>query len=174
MKRLPHQRGVTLVELVATMLVIGVLAAIALPSFLSMVRNNRAESQASLLMRALSYARSEAVRRNAEVHVSALDGTAWNSGWRIWVDRNGNNEFNDGTDDELRLQEPFTGAAVLTPDPDTIGEVVFSGSGFLQKKAGYTFGTELKFLYRVEGHCELGRDVSLLYAGRVSIKKQDC
>ncbi|WP_114240121.1 GspH/FimT family pseudopilin [Dyella sp. C9] len=60
-------RGFTLVELVITIVVLAVLAAAAMPSFMGLIRRNEVTSQANNLLADLQYARSEALTRRAFV-----------------------------------------------------------------------------------------------------------
>lgn len=74
-------RGFTLVELMITLAVIGILAVIATPSMTALVNANRVNSAAGELVTAMQIARSEAVRRNARVSVcgnAACSSTNWN------------------------------------------------------------------------------------------------
>jgi type IV fimbrial biogenesis protein FimT len=75
------QRGVTLVELMITITVLGVALAIAIPSYTN-VRNKRAVTNAAEQVSALlSTARSEAVRRNTTVTVTLnRTFTSWCAG----------------------------------------------------------------------------------------------
>ena len=74
-------RGFTLVELLATLSVIAILAFAAAPSFSGVIAAQRARNAALDLSAALTLARSEAVKRNATVTV-ATPG-AWASGWTV-------------------------------------------------------------------------------------------
>lgn len=62
-------QGFTLVELLVTVAVIGILAVVATPSMTALVGAYRVSSTASELTAAMQIARSEAVRRNARVRV---------------------------------------------------------------------------------------------------------
>jgi type IV fimbrial biogenesis protein FimT len=85
--------GFTLIELMVTVMVVGILMALAEPSFRAYVQNNRLSGQASSLVYSLSYARSEAIKRNKtqgiEVCVSAsgaaCSGTTWPTGSNGWI-----------------------------------------------------------------------------------------
>jgi len=59
--------GFTLMELMVSITVLGVLTAMAVPSFVSMNNRNRLASQANELLSAIQYARAEAIRINSRV-----------------------------------------------------------------------------------------------------------
>ncbi len=62
-----RQKGFTLIELMITVAVLGVLAAISLPSFQSIIEKRRLVGAADNLTAALQYARSEAIKQNQTV-----------------------------------------------------------------------------------------------------------
>lgn len=62
-----HQRGFTIVELLVALTIVAILAAVAAPSFTSVVNNNRLAAQSNELLSAIQYARTEAIRTNARV-----------------------------------------------------------------------------------------------------------
>jgi type IV fimbrial biogenesis protein FimT len=65
MKR--RSRGFTLIELMISILVLGVLTALAVPSFTNMINRNRLSSQSNELLSALQFARMEAIRSSGKV-----------------------------------------------------------------------------------------------------------
>lgn len=86
-----YQQAFTLIELMTTILVLAVLIGLAVPSFQTMIENNRVVTQSEDLATALNYARSEAVRRGTRVSVCAsTDGQTcsadWNKGFIVIAD----------------------------------------------------------------------------------------
>lgn len=82
-RRAGQQAGFTLPEMVATVAIIGTLAAIAAPAFGPLVAGQRARSAASELYASLNRARSEAITRNAEVTLRPATAGRWEDGWTI-------------------------------------------------------------------------------------------
>ena len=66
----PRADGFTLVELLITLVIAGLLLALAVPSFRNMMLSNRLNTSANAVVNALSLARSEAIKRNQEVNFS--------------------------------------------------------------------------------------------------------
>jgi type IV fimbrial biogenesis protein FimT len=96
MKR--YARGLTLLELMTALTVLGVLLSIAIPSFRQFTINSRTTSATNDLVTALQLARSEALRRATPVIVcSSIDlancagARDWSTGWIAFRDPNGNN-----------------------------------------------------------------------------------
>lgn len=75
-------KGFSLVEMMVVIAVMGILAAIATPAFRDMIQNQRVRNAAAELHSSLALARSEALKRNTSVTVSAIDGN-WSNGWQI-------------------------------------------------------------------------------------------
>lgn len=67
-------RGFTLVELMVTVAVIAVIAAVAVPNMSTIIKRNRLKSQGEDVMGTLQLARSEAIRTNARVTACASAG----------------------------------------------------------------------------------------------------
>jgi type IV fimbrial biogenesis protein FimT len=106
--------GFTLLELMITISVAGILMAMAIPSFSDMIRNNRLTTYANELVTSLNIARSEAIKRGVSVSVRKIGGTGtyWStSGWNVFVDNDADGTLDTG-EEILRtypaLPSPYT------------------------------------------------------------------
>ena len=85
-------RGVTLIELMIGLAILGVLIGLGIPSFQSFIVSNRLTSQTNELLGAYQVARAEAIRLNRPVHFCrAANATALvcagggQATWQFWV-----------------------------------------------------------------------------------------
>jgi type IV fimbrial biogenesis protein FimT len=77
-----HQRGVSLIEAMVALVIMGVLLAMAVPNFSSWMAGTRIRSTAEGVLAGLQYARSEATTRNTQVRfqlTTSLDATCQRS-----------------------------------------------------------------------------------------------
>jgi type IV fimbrial biogenesis protein FimT len=79
MKAFPKAKsaGFTLVEVMIVVAVLAVLAGMALPSFIQMLRNSEISTAAESVTNGLQRARAEAVARNAKMQFVLGAGTSW-------------------------------------------------------------------------------------------------
>lgn len=76
------QSGFTLTEVLITIAIIAILASIATPSYREFVASQRIKTASFDIMSALTLARSEAIKRAAQVTV-VPSGGAWMNGWTV-------------------------------------------------------------------------------------------
>lgn len=74
--------GFTLIELMVTISVLVILLTIAVPSFQEFIRGQRVKTTSFDVYSALTYARSEAMKRNGDVTITPVSSN-WANGWNI-------------------------------------------------------------------------------------------
>ena len=83
----PSSRGFTLIELMVVIAVTAILLAVAAPSFSRFMDSQRLRTVSTAFHSSLVKARSEAIKRNANVLVVPND-TDFKKGWRICLEAN--------------------------------------------------------------------------------------
>lgn len=89
-----RHRGFTIMELMFTVSIAAILMAVAVPSFRTMIANNRLVTMSNELVSAVSFSRSEAIRGNVPVTLcraatAASTNCVTSTGaWRFWIVRN--------------------------------------------------------------------------------------
>jgi type IV fimbrial biogenesis protein FimT len=119
-------RGFTLIEVIVAIAILGVLVAIAIPSFTSTIRRYRTEAIRDDLTASLQIARSEAIRRGLSNTITitrtpssamcTADTTVagqWSCGWQIFIDANNNNVFDDGAANLIQQSDVPAGFSVV-------------------------------------------------------------
>jgi type IV fimbrial biogenesis protein FimT len=103
-----RMRGFTVLEVMVTLSLIAILAAIAVPAMADFIRNNRMSTSARQLDADMILARREAIKRNTRVLVcpkgatankcGTATTTAWTQGWLVCYDADFDNDCDDTAD----------------------------------------------------------------------------
>jgi prepilin-type N-terminal cleavage/methylation domain-containing protein len=158
------QSGFTILELVITVLIVGIVAAIAVPSFSNSIARNQISSTANNLVGAFNLARTEAAQRGGDVHIGSASGTSdWTTGYQIFIDADGDGEYDAG--EELRVYEAISGSLSLNEDggEDTIN---FNAMGFSSTAITFSLCSNVAALR--------DRQIDVTLSGRVNITQIDC
>ncbi|MGQ7844117.1 GspH/FimT family pseudopilin [Granulosicoccus sp. 3-233] len=119
-------RGFTLMELLITLAVAGILLGIAVPSFKETLQQSRQDSRVMDLTGALTFARSEAIKQSSRVSVCARNsdtscGTNWNQGWIVFVDNAATAGIIDASETVLKVASPLPTGFTLANSAITQG-----------------------------------------------------
>jgi type IV fimbrial biogenesis protein FimT len=109
------QRGFNLLELMVTMVVVGVVVAMGAPAMIDFIKDMRLTAATNDVLGFFQYARSEAAKRSGRVTLCISDNlstcstsaTNWGVGAVAFVDANGNNQVDTG-ETLLRVLDPMT------------------------------------------------------------------
>jgi len=153
--------GFTVVELMVTLAVIGILAVIATPSMTALINNSRVAGQTEELVASLQLARAEAIRRNARVTVCAgAAGACSGSGtWGGWTIFGRDNTLAVPANDVIRDTTASPSMQVTGPT----GGIVFKPSGMIDSQLN------LEVAKSSDKRC-----LSVLISGVVSVAKGAC
>lgn len=132
-----YSSGFTIVELLVTISVVGILLALGVPSFHTTILNNRMSARVNEMVAEFSFARSEAVKRGSSVTIckrnnagnacSNAAGFEWKSGWIVFSDVDGDRMVDAGTDTILRVHGEMVGLSSLRI---IYNAITFNASGF--------------------------------------------
>lgn len=158
---LRQMHGFTLVELMITLVVAAILLTVAVPNFQAFILNNRMTSYANDMMTTLSYVRSEAVKRAANVTVCASSdgatctGGDWEDGWVV----------RDAAGNVLKAQQALGGATTMTG----VDTIIFSNTGRMTAPAAITTLTINAGTTGIDG-----RQIQIDPSGRARVCKPTC
>ncbi|WP_018991201.1 GspH/FimT family pseudopilin [Aromatoleum toluclasticum] len=131
--------GYSLVELMMVLAVLGVLSAIAAPSFARLLAETRVRDASSDLFAAVIQTRSEALKRHGRAVLCksadlnrCIDDIRWDSGWIVFNDENESGQ-RDADEALLRTGEARGGRVTISGDGSVGNYVSYVGSGRTQQ-----------------------------------------
>ena len=161
--------GFTLIEVMVTVAVLAILAAVALPAMAGLINNNRLASQANDLVADIHLARSEAVRRNRIISLCrTTDGStcaAANGRWNQWL------VFDAGEAAANRvLQSRVASLRVQVTAPDA--SVRFRSDGLARTAAGALFSGDFTVCVPADQPAQNMRNINIAAGGsRISTQR---
>jgi prepilin-type N-terminal cleavage/methylation domain-containing protein len=153
-------RGFTIVELLVTIAVAGIIITIALPSMGDFIAKMRVDNEISQLNRLVLTARNSAISMEQDVIVCPLVNNActtnWNNEISVFIDEDGNGAFNDD-DRLLKVKAATTAGDSITYAGQN--NITFAPTGTLASVAS-------SFVYCPSSDNTLGRAVVFSISGR--------
>lgn len=170
-------KGFSLLELMIVLVIIGILAAIAIPNFSDMIAEQRVRSVAADLIGDIALARTEAIKQQRRTVIERV-GANWENGWRIYVDTDASGTLN-GAEANLKSSAGYSsGTLKMRPiTADLANQMIFRGDGTvfnvpIGTESGIRVSDDRGMPWVVGDSANPGartRDVVLSPAGRASV-----
>ena len=165
-----HARGFTAVELIVVMAVVGILLAIAVPSYRTFMQNTRLTTQANSLVYSLNQARSSAIQLDRVVEVCAsqdgatCNGGAWNQGWIVGYPAAVNCAAGGAPTTVLGVSPQLGGNNQANEKVNGSLTVCYQANGQTNTPI---FGTTYQFSFCDNRGAAFGQDVEINFTGRI-------
>ncbi len=144
------QSGFTLMELLITLVLIGILAGVGIPAYFNVITTNRMAAEMNAFVGDLQLARSEAIKEGADASICAADPavnaptptnpqclsaatTNWSQGWVVYVGA-------PATTRVVRVHAALSGGDTLISNGG--GEITFNRQGFTNQAQTLTLNDQ--------------------------------
>lgn len=172
--------GLTLVELLVTLVVLGIVLSIGVPSLRGIINGGKLSAVTNELVGAVHAARTEAIRRNGRVVLcQSADGSTCSTsadwaGWLIFADVDGSGAVSAG--DELIKSGRFDDDVIVRASPAIAGRshsLRFAGEGrALGDSEGALFNARLLVCIATTQPNQNVRDLFIAFGGRTTVQSR--
>jgi len=161
-----HQYGMTLIELMVVVAILGILLAVGIPSMRNMTETEAVRGHVNTFFSTLRYARSEAIRNRAQVVICPSNNSestspscsngindSWEKGWLVFVNRDGDTDYRYdlGTDTLLRVQGPISDSGgIIEKTGGAPNKFVYRGTGILLAGGASSYTFDAKSMYSTQ------------------------
>lgn len=164
--------GFSLIELLVTVAILGILAGLAAPSFVSLIRSNRLTSAANDMLGAIALARSEALKRGFRVvlctstdSASCSNSATWADGWIVFLDGDNDSTRTAASEPLLRVGQSNDGVTSSVAGATVNNYISFTPRGAARTTTGVAQSGVISLC--ISG--QRARQLDLVASGRASI-----
>lgn len=136
--------GFTMIELLITLVIAGLLLGLAVPGFRSFLKDQEMTGLTNALVTDLTFTRSEAIKRGKSLGLcqsasgNACDGDSWTAGRAIYIDTN-SDSVRDNNEAIIRVAQPIVSDKSLTISDGSLTQILFDASGKLTTASAVVF-----------------------------------
>ncbi|WP_028762795.1 GspH/FimT family pseudopilin [Shewanella colwelliana] len=157
-----HLLGFTLVEMMVTIVIAGILLTVGVPSMVSMYEGFRANSNVEKIHNILAFSRNQAISYGATVNVcpfasatSCGTGTDWKGGIRVFITDADDNDHELRAIDSFHSNDKVKGpSGTITFSPEGLssgGTLIYCPGGKTAESQSVDISTSGKVSYGVDG-----------------------
>lgn len=171
------ERGFTLVELMATLVIMAIVITIGIPGLTDFIASQRVRTTTSDLVADMALARAEAIKESRQAIMERVAGatSTWKDGWRICVDLNGNSTCE--ATEVRKAATPVPGrTAVCATTADLSDRIVFRPDGRVLRATAPGAGDGIKVSDDNNDSATSNDRIRLIFlgiSGRASMEIQD-
>ena len=165
--------GFTLIELMITLVIMGIVITVGVPSFNDFIASQRVRVTASDIVGDIAFARAEAIKESRRAIMEPLTAGNWKDGWRVCVDLNGDGDC-DVPGEVRKIATPIPGRTKVCATPDE--PIVFRPDGRTIRAAASTAADGIRVsddLGDGSSSNDKARLVFVGVSGRPSVEVQD-
>lgn len=175
-----YQKGFTIIELMVTLVVMGVVLGIAIPSFNQQLLNNNSLALGEELVSAVNFARGEAVKRARNVSICARSDSNtcgssadWNNGFIVFVDKAAETSASPEIDELLQVWSDLNPNAAIDVRRNGGGQffIRYTGLGTAARLEHPVTEIEVKTTGCTG---EAAKDIVISASGAVSVSPGSC
>ena len=96
--------GFTLLESLMVVTILSVLVGYGIPAYNTFVKKQAVINETNDLLGDLSFARVSAIKLGQDIMIEPTSNSEWSDGWRVFVDYNHDNKFEEDKDHLLRVK----------------------------------------------------------------------
>lgn len=137
--RIVSIKGFSLIELMVVLTIAVVLMGVAVPSFQTLLQNQRMTTTVNEFFAAIILARAKAIDRGGRVDMGPLDGLDWNNGWVVFINTKNDTDMKYEADDELifKHEAVHTGITIASNFTDNATKyIAYNGTGYTRTNSG--------------------------------------